>query len=181
MIKCPFCGTTHVANTLFCSECGTYLLEDDRRGTNPIDMDEIGSVSEAEGEAGLSSFVKGTGPLAIRLKMRDSKREVEATLTRAIPLGRLDPASDVFPEIDLTSDSGLDKGVSRRHARILKREGTVVVEDLGSINGTFLNGKQLSPYLPEVLHHGDQLRLGKLLIEVDLRSSTASPGQPLDR
>jgi len=171
----------HVANTLFCSECGTYLLEDDRRGTNPIDMDEIGSVSEAEGEAASSSFVKGTGPLALRLKIRDSEREVEATLTQAIPLGRLDPASAVFPEIDLTSDSGLDKGVSRRHARILKREGTVVVEDLGSINGTFLNGKQLSPYLPEVLHTGDQLRLGKLLIEVEMRSSTASPGQPRDR
>ena len=58
--------------------------------------------------------------------------------------------------------------VSRRHARILKREGTVVVEDLGSINGTFINGKRLAPYLPEALHDGDQLQLGKLLIEVEL-------------
>ncbi|HEX9924001.1 MAG TPA: FHA domain-containing protein, partial [Anaerolineae bacterium] len=113
--------------------------------------------------------VKGTGPLSIRLKIGDSGREVEATLAKAIHLGRLDPASDVFPEVDLTSDSGLEKGVSRRHARVLKREGTVVVEDLGSINGTFINGKRLAPYLPEALHHGDQLQLGKLLIEVQLR------------
>ena len=51
MIKCPFCGTTHVANTLFCSECGTYLLEDDRRGTDPLGTDEIGWVGEEEEEA----------------------------------------------------------------------------------------------------------------------------------
>ena len=114
-------------------------------------------------------MVKDTSPLAIRLKIVESAREVEALLTNVIPLGRLDPASDVFPKIDLTLDSGLEKGVSRRHARILKREGTILVEDLGSINGTFLNGKPLSPYLPAILHHGDQLQLGKLLIEVEMR------------
>jgi hypothetical protein len=169
VIKCPFCGTTHVANTLFCSECGTYLLEDDRRGTDPLGTDEIGWVGEGEegGESGPA--VKGTGPLAIRLKIGESERLVEATLNKAIHLGRLDPASDVFPEIDLTNDNGLEKGVSRRHARILKREGTVVVEDLGSINGTFINGKRLAPYLPEVLRSNDQLQLGKLLIEIEMR------------
>ena len=167
MIKCPFCGTTHVANTLFCSECGTYLLEDDRRGTDPLGTDEIGWVGEGEDEPESSPVVKGTGPLAIRLRIGESGREVEASLSKAIHMGRLDPASDVFPEIDLTNDNGLERGVSRRHARILKREGTVVVEDLGSINGTFINGKRLAPYLPEMLHPGDQLQLGKLLIEVE--------------
>ena len=120
MIKCPFCGTTHVANTLFCSECGTYLLEDDRRGTDPLGTDEIGWVGEEEEEAEAGPLVKGTGPLAIRLRIGESGREVEATLNKAIHLGRLDPASDVFPEIDLTNDNGLERGVSRRHARILK-------------------------------------------------------------
>ncbi|MEM7346845.1 MAG: FHA domain-containing protein [Chloroflexota bacterium] len=169
MIKCPFCGTSHVANTLFCSECGTYLLEDDRRGTDPLGTDEIGWVGEGEEDIDDSDDVKGTGPLAIRLRIGESKREVEAPLNKAVHLGRLDPASDVFPEIDLTNDNGLEKGTSRRHARILKREGTVVIEDLGSINGTFVNGKRLAPYLPEVLNHGDQLQLGKLLVEVEMR------------
>jgi len=157
-----------VANTLFCSECGTYLLEDDRRGTDPLGTDEIGWVGEDEEDSEANPLIKGTGPLAIRLRIGENAREVEATLNKAIHMGRLDPASDVFPEIDLTNDNGLEKGVSRRHARVLKREGTVVVEDLGSINGTFINGKRLAPYLPEVLHHGDQLQLGKLLIEVEM-------------
>jgi pSer/pThr/pTyr-binding forkhead associated (FHA) protein len=167
MIKCPFCQTTHVANTLFCSECGTYLLEDDRRGTDPLGTGEIGWVgTEEEGSEHLTQ--QGSGPLGVRLHIGESGRQVEASLTKAIHLGRLDPASDVFPEIDLSEDGGLEKGVSRRHARILKREGTVVVEDLGSINGTFINGKRLAPYLPEALHDGDQLQLGKMLIEVEL-------------
>jgi pSer/pThr/pTyr-binding forkhead associated (FHA) protein len=143
-------------------------LEDDRRGTDPLGTDEIGWVGEEEEDSEANPLIKGTGPLAIRLKIGEHAREVEATLNKAIHMGRLDPASDVFPEIDLTNDNGLEKGVSRRHARILKREGTVVVEDLGSINGTFINGKRLAPYLPEVLHHGDQLQLGKLLIEVEM-------------
>jgi pSer/pThr/pTyr-binding forkhead associated (FHA) protein len=103
------------------------------------------------------------------LNIGDKKREVEVPLNKAIHMGRLDPASDVFPEVDLTEDNGLEKGVSRRHARILKREGTVVVEDLGSINGTFINGKRLAPYLPETLKDGDSLQLGRLLIEIKLR------------
>jgi pSer/pThr/pTyr-binding forkhead associated (FHA) protein len=143
-------------------------LEDDRRGTDPLGTDEIGWVGEEEEDSEANPLIKGTGPLAIRLNIGEHAREVEATLNKAIHMGRLDPASDVFPEIDLTNDNGLEKGVSRRHARILKREGTVVVEDLGSINGTFINGKRLAPYLPEVLHHGDQLQLGKLLIEVEM-------------
>lgn len=167
MIKCPFCGTLSVPNTLFCSECGTYLLEDDRRGTDPLGTDEIGWVGEEDENEG-NKFIQGTGPLAIRLKVGESGREVETTLDKAIHLGRLDPSSDVFPEVDLTPDNGLEKGVSRRHVRILKREGSVVVEDLGSINGTFINGRRLAPYLPEVLRSGDQLQLGKLLIEIEL-------------
>ncbi|UCC88035.1 MAG: FHA domain-containing protein [Anaerolineales bacterium] len=167
MIKCPFCQTTHVPNTLFCSECGTYLLEDDRRGTDPLGTEEIRWVGPDD-EGGEHLTKQGSGPLSVRLHIGEGGREVEASLTKAIHLGRLDPASDVFPEVDLSEDSGLERGVSRRHARILKREGTVVVEDLGSINGTFINGKRLAPYLPEALHDGDQLQLGKLLIEIEL-------------
>jgi pSer/pThr/pTyr-binding forkhead associated (FHA) protein len=167
MIKCPFCQTPHVDNTLFCSECGTYLLENDKRGTDPLVTGQIGWMG-AEEEIGLVKSPEGTGPQGVRLKIGERKRLLELPLNKAIHMGRLDPASDVFPEIDLTDDGGLEKGISRRHARILKREGAVVVEDLGSINGTFINGKRLAPYLPETLVSGDSLQLGRLLIEVEL-------------
>lgn len=169
MIKCPFCQTPHVDGTLFCSECGTYLLEDAQRGTDPLGTSEIGWVGDPNIGSDTLKAYQGTGPLSIRFKIGEHKRTLEIPLNKAIHLGRLDPASDVFPEIDLTNDGGLEKGVSRRHARILKREGTVVVEDLGSINGTFINSKRLAPYLPETLNDGDILQIGRLLIDVHLK------------
>ncbi len=169
MIKCPFCGTMNVPNTLYCRECGTYLLEDDRRATDLIDADEEVWTNEEEAEPDTEPLIKRTGPLALRLKIGDSQREVEVNLARPAYLGRLDPSSDVFPDIDLTPDDGLGQGVSRRHARILNRAGSVVVEDLGSVNGTFVNGKRLAPYVPGVLHHGDRIQIGQLIIAVEFR------------
>ena len=166
MIECRFCHTTHVANALYCSECGIYLLDDDQGRTDPLGTGEIGWEGTKE-ESGEHLALQGSGPLGVRLRIGESGREVEASLTKAVHLGRLDPASDILPEVDLSEDAGSGKGVSRRHARILKREGTVMLEDLGSINGTFINGKRLAPYQAEALHDGDQLQLGKLLIEIE--------------
>jgi pSer/pThr/pTyr-binding forkhead associated (FHA) protein len=92
-------------------------------------------------------------------------------LNKVIQLGRLDPASNIFPDVDLTPDGVQAQGVSRRHASIFKQRAAVVVEDLGSINGTFVNGKRLDPYLPETLKDGDILQLGRLLIKVNIRAS----------
>jgi pSer/pThr/pTyr-binding forkhead associated (FHA) protein len=142
------------------------LLEDDQVGTDRLATGEIGWVGTEE-ESSEHLAQQGSGPLGVRLHIGESGREVVALLTKAVHLGRLEPASDIFPEIDLSEDGGSGKGVSRRHARILKREGTVMIEDLGSINGTFVNGRRLAPYQAEALHDGDQLQLGKLLIEIE--------------
>ncbi|MDM8521182.1 FHA domain-containing protein [Anaerolineales bacterium HSG6] len=168
MIKCPFCEAEQVDNTIFCSECGVYLLEDERRGTEALDFDEMDWGDEHEEPQAVEVKPENNLQQSIHLKIGDGIREIEASLAKAIHLGRLDPASDVFPEVDLSDESGLEKGVSRRHARIIKRDETVVVEDLGSINGTFVNGKRLAPYLPETLNDGDQLQLGNLVIEIGI-------------
>lgn len=170
MVKCQFCQTTHVDNTIFCSECGFYLLEDTGRETDPLDSAEMNQVIHASEDPGIvGSLQRGGESLAIRLKIGSSSREVEMPLSVITHLGRVDAASSVFPEVDLSDDSNISHGVSRRHARILKQAGMVVIEDMGSINGTFVNGKRLDPYLPEVLNDGDILQLGRLLIEVKIR------------
>jgi pSer/pThr/pTyr-binding forkhead associated (FHA) protein len=169
MIKCPFCQAIHVANTIFCSECGNYLLKDDQRPTDPLESGEINSVvSEKDHFKVVSSPPQGTKPVAIQLKIGARKREVELRLDKVINIGRVDPASAIFPEVDLTDDSVSSKSVSRRHARVLKRENSVLLEDLGSINGTFINGKRLDPYMSQVLSDGDILQVGKIPIEVKI-------------
>jgi hypothetical protein len=49
--------------------------------------------------------------------------------------------------------------ISRLHARFEKREGVWYVEDLGSMNGTYLNGRRISG--SQALRSGDRLRLGR--------------------
>ena len=142
-----------------------------RRATDLIDPDDE---SWMTGEGLLEpdkndAVAKRTGPLSIRLRIGNSRREIEVNLARPVYLGRLDPNSDVFPDVDLTPDGGLKQGVSRRHARILNRDGAVVIEDLGSTNGTFVNDKHLAPYVRHLLNHGDQVRIGKLTIAVEFR------------
>ena len=106
--------------------------------------------------------------LSLKLTIPDSGHDVEVPLTKEeVSIGRLDPASGSFPDVDLTSYGGREGGVSRHHAKIVRREGGVFIEDLGSINGTFLNRKKLTPYLLAVLKSGDELQLGKLVLRVN--------------
>jgi molybdenum cofactor synthesis domain-containing protein len=110
-----------------------------------------------------------TALLGLKLTIPDSGPDVEVPLTREeVNIGRLDPASGSFPDVDLTDYGGAEKGVSRRHAKIIRREGGFFIEDLGSFNGTFLNHKKLSPYRLEALKSGDELRLGRLMLRVSL-------------
>jgi hypothetical protein len=168
MVTCSFCQIDYVANTIYCSECGHYLLEDHKRETDPLDTQTKGWAGDVEGKAKSASFYMDTHPVAIRLKIGLGGREVEIPLNRSIHLGRLDPVLDVFPEIDLSQEGELARSVSRRHATISKHGDIIVVEDTGSVNGTFVNGKRLDPYLPEIMNNGDLLQLGKLLIEIEI-------------
>jgi hypothetical protein len=75
-------------------------------------------------------------------------------------IGRMDPIRGINPEIDLTR---FDPGarVSRRHAKITARESQFFVEDLGSSNGTIINGGlRLKRGEPYALNDGDELQIG---------------------
>ena len=149
MIKCPVCQTEHPENTLFCDVCGSYLLEGDLKETDVLAIAEVTRMEREETSEVLGEGV--TSPLGLKLTILDSGRVVEVPLTKEVNIGRLDSAIAWFPEVDLTSEGGLEKGVSRHHAKITRRGREVFIEDLGSINGTFLNRKKLIPYLSRAL------------------------------
>jgi len=77
-----------------------------------------------------------------------------------IVIGRDDPVSNVFSDIDLTDHGGDEGGVSRRHARLLVQGSQVYVEDLNSTNYTYVNQQRLAPGQPHPLNSGDEVRLG---------------------
>ena len=167
MIKCPVCQAEHPENTLFCDECGSYLQGGNQKETDPLAAAEVTWMEREETIEVPEEEV--VSPVSLKLSIPDSGRDMELPLTKEVNIGRLDPASASFPDIDLTSDGGLEKGVSRRHAKIIRRGSEVFIEDLGSINGTFLNRKKLTPYLPQALKSGDELQLGRLILRVSFQ------------
>lgn len=70
------------------------------------------------------------------------------------------------PDVDLHDFDALNKGVSRRHASVLWRNGELHLVDNGSHNGTFINGERLVAHQSRVLQHGDDVRLGFLVLRV---------------
>ncbi|NLF24834.1 MAG: FHA domain-containing protein [Deltaproteobacteria bacterium] len=84
-------------------------------------------------------------------------------------VGRWDPDSGAFPEIDLEAEDEEAK-VSRKHAIVERRGDRTVVEDLGSLNGTYINrGARLKPGSQYPLHVGDELIIGKTFLRVESR------------
>jgi pSer/pThr/pTyr-binding forkhead associated (FHA) protein len=161
MIKCSFCNSVYPEGTLFCEECGSYLAPGSDQATDPLSDDIM--EGEERGRADTTQLFK-----TLVLSIEDGGR-IELPLSKEVVLGRLDASRAVFPDVDLTSESGMDKGVSRRHACISRRENQVLIEDLNSLNGTFLNGNRLVPELPYPIKEGDQIQLGKLILTIDLK------------
>ena len=77
-------------------------------------------------------------------------------------VGREDPVSGIFPDVDLTDHGGDEGGVSRQHARIFIQGNQVFIEDLNSTNYTHVNQQRLTPRQPHPLNNGDEVRLGRV-------------------
>ncbi len=72
------------------------------------------------------------------------------------------------PDIDLGPHGGTKAGVSRRHSRLLREDNQWYVEDLGSTNGTFVNGKRIEAHKKVTITKGDTLRFGQIDLEFSL-------------
>ena len=78
-----------------------------------------------------------------------------------------DPISPV--EAMLAANQAYEKGVSRLHASIRTNATPVTLVDLGSVNGTRINGQKIPPSQPAPLSHGDIITLGKLKLQMIIR------------
>ena len=140
MVYCGFCGGRIAGDDVFCAHCGAR---------QPLAGGASASLGPARPTAKL--VVAGTTELdASFLLQKDSNL-----------LGRTDPQSNIFPDVDLSRFDPQTK-VSRRHARIWREGEIFMVEDLGSVNGTVVNDMiHLSPRQPHALDSGDRIRIGE--------------------
>jgi pSer/pThr/pTyr-binding forkhead associated (FHA) protein len=158
MIKCPFCDSVYPENTLFCDECGSYLAPSSGQATDPLESEDSAEAAE-----------NGGGSFTTLVLTIDEGGRIELPLSKEVVIGRLDASHAVFPDVDLSNEQGAEKGVSRRHARISRRDDQVFIEDLNSLNGTFLNSTRLVADLTYPLKSNDQVQLGKLVLTVVLK------------
>ena len=138
-MKCTECQMEYIEGALFCEECGAKLEA-------PNDLQ--GAAVESQAERLVLASPDGS--------------TLEIPVKNDVVVGREDPISEVFPDLDLTGFGGMEKGVSRKHAVIHRSGADYTVEDMGSTNGTYINRKKVQPNVPQAIKPGDELRFGKL-------------------
>ncbi len=86
-------------------------------------------------------------------------------------IGRGDPADNYVPNVDLSPFGAQDAGVSRRHAVFLSSPDGLYIRDMGSTNGTHVNGFSIQPNQPYKLRDGDKIDLGQMHLSLHIASS----------
>lgn len=166
MNTCPSCKKDNRVGDKICVFCGTPLT---------LEGASTRAFSDTDFEEGRPQW--GTARFNSRMRLiineRDSKDQHMFDLdeNEELILGRLDPDTGEAPEIDLARYRAAEKGVSRRHAVIARRETALNLIDLGTPNGTFLNGQRLVANQPRVLRDGDEVRLGHLVLRITFGKS----------
>lgn len=166
---CPNCSHENRVGVLVCENCGRSIFDDIFNHTRLV-----------------TGFIAPTRPLQadgtewipasrnITLRIRDAQTPIRIDTLQRLVLGRVNNRNPRRPDIDLTAYRAFEKGVSCNHA-ILYREGDyLMLADLGSTNGSFVNGQRLTPHEPRILNSGDEIRLGNLIAQVTFDES--APG-----
>ena len=145
MARCNGCGRPVTSDAgRFCAGCGAPLADslsgDVTRPLPVVSVDRDAHDTPAELSHGDPELLVQRGPNAgSRWKVREGETE----------LGRHSSSRVLLDDIS----------VSRRHAVVRRDGANVIIEDLGSLNGTYLNGRRITG--PEPIGHGDRLQIGR--------------------
>ena len=101
-----------------------------------------------------------TTPLRYCLALQTGRHRIALPVDGEIVLGRFDPIVNITPDVDLSYDDRENHTVSRRHAIIAGFDGRHAIEDLGSTNGTWVNGIKLGIGQKVRLQPSDKVSLG---------------------
>jgi pSer/pThr/pTyr-binding forkhead associated (FHA) protein len=168
MPTCPFCRYENVAGVARCVMCYASLLETapaqvpaslTRIGIRVPDQELVRAQTQTRRAVAL-------GINSIALYIDNGPDPLILEVTNQAILGRHSPNSNPQPRVDLTPYGAQDRGVSRMHAIIRRTDKGLVLQDLASSNGTWLNGVKLQPYVQMPLKSGDHFQLSQIDIEI---------------
>ena len=191
LVKCPKCKCDIESDSYFCDQCGAelYICTKCRtfgRGKRCTQCGtELVKASEFKGEAINPLPATASVPAqAPSMPIQTHTSPGEKTIRPGAPVSSLQPGHLVCPlyGIRLGLDTGVIIGrrghyasvfgvfadVSGNHARIDQNGNEWTVTDLGSTNGTFLNGQALQPNVPQPIHIGDTIRFSTVEFKVQI-------------
>lgn len=168
MIRCRICGKEEYHGTLFCSECGSQLAFSPGQKVDTLvypaqirtlNVDPANTIPKKMLEE--RQFI---------LYHAESEQALDLPDQPEFTIGRWVEGQVIAPDVDLNKYEAFDQGVSRLHATIRINPGTKIIHiiDLGSANGTSVNGYQIPANSEVPLNHGDVLTLGKFNLKVIL-------------
>lgn len=172
MIVCPNCHHKELPGALFCSECGArlisldYLTTQSIKKTNTDNLEDggVNVLTEDTSQEELLGKQSITADLALYLL--DAKQTLQMAGRNEYTLGRVADGQPILPDVDLSPFDAYAQGVSRLHAAIKINKNRVAIMDLGSSNGTRVNGQKIVPHVDYPINHNDQIALGKLRIQI---------------
>jgi hypothetical protein len=156
-MKCPACGAENRIGALICASCHTDLYDS---------LLEKVSTKQLHGHD-TSELVDGKAPSSNPIVLYLATTEAPIALERRdnLILGRKESETDKV-SLDFTPFDGKDYGVSRFHARLDGASNAPTLTDLGSTNGTYVNGQKLQQNMPHLLRSGDEVRFGRLVVRL---------------
>ena len=158
VVDCPFCSAECGAQLSYCPTCGRVLPG----GIKPRVLDWKRITAPFKDMARNTDF--GPNMRAI-LRVASFDRLMTVDFKRAVILGR-QPDDPSAQALNLSSYGAYDLGVSRQHCMLRRDENRLIVTDLGSANGTRLDGRRLEPHTNYVVAHGVQLHLSGLRMTI---------------
>lgn len=176
MKTCKVCGNQEYLGAIFCSDCGSELLTGSEQQTETI----VYPRKEDDPKYVTIPHPKDAIPGGnIALYLPDYEQFLEIPDQKEFTMGRLVEDQVITPEIDLNPYDGFENGISRLHAtiRINPDNDTIHVIDLGSANGTSVNGYEIPSNSEVPLSHEDILTLGKLHLKVLLPEEIEKNGK----
>jgi HPt (histidine-containing phosphotransfer) domain-containing protein len=155
--RCPNCSATRFSFANFCYHCGVALKEIEStilRSSSVEHVDPTRGAKETDPD-GLATTFHGKG---VRLFHRPSTAFIDLpAMLKTMVLGK--GKGTFHPDIDLQHFPQAEF-ISRAHVQISLKQQQYYIEDLGSKNGTEINGVALPAARAQVLLFGDQIRLG---------------------
>ena len=146
-LHCPECGFVNPEAANYCGKCGAYMARpegvdepptvtyrvDDSGEYLPVDLDEM-----VEAEGAVLVIRAGGGRSGESFTIDDDRMSIGRT-----------------PDASLFLD---DVTVSRNHALLVRRRAGLYIDDLGSLNGTYVNRRRIESHQ---LADGDEIQIGK--------------------